>query len=144
MWLARQLGSVLWLDGWKPELCSEKKRPLLGYSNLNSRPLISSGSVSTFPRKRICAEQYRNCWRIDTQQQRNYCRLRFFYEVRLDGGERTRGGISGCVWFSETLIINVLKSVAKKRLVKTEDFYVSCDYNDNWSVWFTRTVIITG
>jgi hypothetical protein len=28
---------------------------------------------------------------------------------------------------TKTVIINVLKSVAKKRLVKTEDFYVSCD-----------------
>jgi phage anti-repressor protein len=37
----------------------------------------------------------------------------------------------------------VLKSVDKKRLVKTEDFYVNCDYNDNWSVWFTETFIIT-
>jgi hypothetical protein len=37
----------------------------------------------------------------------------------------------------------VLKSVAKKRLVKTKDFYVSCDYSDDWSVWFSGTVIIT-
>jgi phage anti-repressor protein len=46
------------------------------------------------------------------------------------------------VWFSETVIITVLKSVAKKCLVKTEDFYVSCDYSDNWSVWFSGTVIV--
>jgi hypothetical protein len=36
----------------------------------------------------------------------------------------------------------VLKSVARKRLLKTKDFYVSCDYNDNWSVWLSGTVII--
>jgi phage anti-repressor protein len=46
------------------------------------------------------------------------------------------------VWFSEIVIITVLKSVAKKRLVKTEDFYVRCDYSDNWSVWFSGTVIV--
>jgi hypothetical protein len=33
--------------------------------------------------------------------------------------------------------------VARKRLVKTEDFYVSCDHSDNWSVWYRETVIIT-
>jgi phage anti-repressor protein len=37
----------------------------------------------------------------------------------------------------------VLKSVAKKRLVETKDFPVSCDYSDNWIVWFSETVIIT-
>jgi hypothetical protein len=42
-----------------------------------------------------------------------------------------------------TLIIAVLKSVARKRLVKTEDFYVSCDYNGNWSVWFSGTDVRT-
>jgi hypothetical protein len=47
------------------------------------------------------------------------------------------------VWFSEIVIITVLKSVARKRLVKTEDFYVSCDHTDNWSVWYRETVIIT-
>jgi hypothetical protein len=36
----------------------------------------------------------------------------------------------------------VLKPVAKKRLVKTEDFHVSCDYNDNWSVWLSGTVLV--
>jgi hypothetical protein len=36
------------------------------------------------------------------------------------------------VWFSETVIITVLKSVAKKRQMKTEDFYVSYDYIDDW------------
>jgi hypothetical protein len=46
------------------------------------------------------------------------------------------------VWFSETVIITVLKSVAKKRLVKTKDFYVSCDCNDNCSVWFSGTVMV--
>jgi hypothetical protein len=36
----------------------------------------------------------------------------------------------------------VLKPAAKKRLVKTEDFYVSCDFNDNWSVPLSRTVVV--
>jgi hypothetical protein len=36
----------------------------------------------------------------------------------------------------------VLKPVAKKRLVKAEDFYVRCDYSDIWSVWFSGTVIV--
>jgi hypothetical protein len=36
----------------------------------------------------------------------------------------------------------VLKSVARKRLVKTKDFYVSCHYNDNWSVWLSGTVVV--
>jgi hypothetical protein len=36
----------------------------------------------------------------------------------------------------------VLKSVARKRLVKTKDFYVNCDYNDNWNVWLSGTVIV--
>jgi hypothetical protein len=48
---------------------------------------------------------------------------------------------SWSVWFSETVIITVLKSVAKERLVKTKDFSVSYDYRDNWSVWFSETVI---
>jgi hypothetical protein len=44
------------------------------------------------------------------------------------------------VWFNETVIITVLKSVGKKitilksvgkkRLVKAEDLYVSCVYKD--------------
>jgi hypothetical protein len=46
------------------------------------------------------------------------------------------------VWFSETVIITVLKPVAKKRLVKTKDIYVDCDYNDNWNVWFGGTVVV--
>jgi hypothetical protein len=46
------------------------------------------------------------------------------------------------VWFSETVIITMLKSVAKKRLLMTKDFYVSCGYNDNLSVWFSGTVIV--
>jgi hypothetical protein len=37
------------------------------------------------------------------------------------------------LWFSETVIITVLKSVTRKRLVKTKHFYVSCGYSDNWS-----------
>jgi hypothetical protein len=41
--------------------------------------------------------------------------------------------------FSVTVIITVLKSVDRKRLVKTEVFYVNCDCNDNWSVWFSET-----
>jgi hypothetical protein len=47
------------------------------------------------------------------------------------------------VWFNEAVIITVLKSVAKKCLLKTKYFSVSCDYSDNWSVWFSETVIIT-
>jgi hypothetical protein len=43
----------------------------------------------------------------------------------------------------ETLIIAVLVSVARKHLVKTEDFYVSGDYNDNRSVWFSGTDVRT-
>jgi hypothetical protein len=50
------------------------------------------------------------------------------------------GGLS--VWFSETVIITVLQSVAGKRLVRMEDFCVSCDYNDNCSVRFSGTVIV--
>jgi hypothetical protein len=38
------------------------------------------------------------------------------------------------VWFSVTVIITVLKFIAKKRLVKTKEFYVNCHYSDNWSV----------
>jgi hypothetical protein len=26
--------------------------------------------------------------------------------------------------------------------VKTKDFYVSCDFNDNWSVWLSGTVVV--
>jgi phage anti-repressor protein len=37
----------------------------------------------------------------------------------------------------------VLKPVAKKRLVETKDLHVGCDYSENWSVWFSETVIIT-
>jgi hypothetical protein len=48
-------------------------------------------------------------------------------------------GVCGSV----RLIITVLKSVARKRMVKIEDFYVSCDHTDNWSVWYRETVIIT-
>jgi hypothetical protein len=36
----------------------------------------------------------------------------------------------------------VLKSVAKERLVKKEDFFMSCDYSDNWSVRFSGTVTV--
>jgi hypothetical protein len=43
----------------------------------------------------------------------------------------------------DTLIITVLKPVTKKRLVKTEAFYVSCDYSDNLIVWLSDTVTIT-
>jgi hypothetical protein len=38
-------------DDSKPELWSKKKHPLLGYSNLNSQPLLSNGSVNMFPRQ---------------------------------------------------------------------------------------------
>jgi hypothetical protein len=38
--------------------------------------------------------------------------------------------------------ITVLKFVDKKRLAKTEDFYASCDYNDNCSAWFSGAVIV--
>jgi hypothetical protein len=43
------------------------------------------------------------------------------------------------VWFRETVIITVLKSVAKKRQVKTKESDVSCDYSVNLSVWFSET-----
>jgi hypothetical protein len=39
-------------------------------------------------------------------------------------------------------MITVLKLVAKKRLLNTEDFYVRCDYSDNWSVWFGGTFMV--
>jgi hypothetical protein len=42
----------------------------------------------------------------------------------------------------ETVLSTVLKSVTRKRLVKAKDFYVSCVYNDIWSVWFSGTVIV--
>jgi hypothetical protein len=44
------------------------------------------------------------------------------------------------IWsvFSESVIITVLKSIAKKRLVKTEDFYVCCGYSDIWRAWFSE------
>jgi hypothetical protein len=35
----------------------------------------------------------------------------------------------------------MLKYVAKKRQVNTRDLYLSCDYSDIWSVWFSGTVI---
>jgi hypothetical protein len=41
-----------------------------------------------------------------------------------------------------SVIITVLKSVTRKRLVKTEDFHVSCGCGDIWSVWFSESVII--
>jgi hypothetical protein len=46
------------------------------------------------------------------------------------------------VWFSEYVIITVLKLVTRKHLVKTKDFYVSCGYSDIWSVWFSGTVMV--
>jgi hypothetical protein len=46
------------------------------------------------------------------------------------------------VYNSVSVIIIVLKSVTRKRLLKTEDFYVSCGYSDIWSVWFSGTVIV--
>jgi hypothetical protein len=39
--------------------------------------------------------------------------------------------------------MTVLKPTAKKRLVKTKGLHVSCDDSENWSVWFSGTVIIT-
>jgi hypothetical protein len=53
----------------------------------------------------------------------------------------------GCsdIWrvqFSESAIITMLKSVTRKRQVKTEDFYVSCGYSVFWNVWFSGTVIV--
>jgi hypothetical protein len=42
-----------------------------------------------------------------------------------------------------TVIIIVLKSVTKKRLVMKKDFCVSCGYSDIWRLWFSETVIIT-
>jgi hypothetical protein len=47
------------------------------------------------------------------------------------------------VYNSLRVIITVLKSIAKKCLVKTEDFYVCCGYSDNWRVWFSESAIIT-
>jgi hypothetical protein len=46
------------------------------------------------------------------------------------------------MWFNETHIITVLKSVARTHLARTEEFYLSCDYSDNWSVWFSGIVIV--
>jgi hypothetical protein len=46
------------------------------------------------------------------------------------------------VWFSETVIITVLKSVARKRLLKTEKHYVCCSYCDIQSVWFSEAVTV--
>jgi hypothetical protein len=46
------------------------------------------------------------------------------------------------VWFSETVIITVLKSVTRKHLMKTKDFCVSCGYSNIWGVWFSGTVIL--
>jgi hypothetical protein len=37
----------------------------------------------------------------------------------------------------ESVIITVLKSITRKRLVKTEDFCMSCGYSDIWSMWFS-------
>jgi hypothetical protein len=40
------------------------------------------------------------------------------------------------------VIIIALKSVTRKRLVKTKYFYVSCGHSDILSVWFSGTVIV--
>jgi hypothetical protein len=47
------------------------------------------------------------------------------------------------VKFSESVIINVLKSVAKKCLMKTEEICVCCGYSVIWRVWFSEAVTIT-
>jgi hypothetical protein len=64
----------------------------------------------------------------------------------LDKGGQ--GPTSGCCAIEEeeevgeTVIITVLNSVTRQRLMKTEDFYVSCGYNDIWSMWFSGSVIV--
>jgi hypothetical protein len=45
------------------------------------------------------------------------------------------------IW-SASVIIALLKSMATKRLLKIEDFYVCCGYSDIWSVWFSGTAIV--
>jgi hypothetical protein len=40
------------------------------------------------------------------------------------------------------VIITELKSVTRKRLMKTEGFCVSCGYSNIWRVWFSGTVIV--
>jgi hypothetical protein len=47
------------------------------------------------------------------------------------------------VELSEIGIVTVLKTLARKRLVKTEKNYVLCSYTDIWSVQLRETVILT-
>jgi phage anti-repressor protein len=39
--------------------------------------------------------------------------------------------------------VRLIITVAKKRLEKTKGLHMSCDYSENWGVWFSYTVIIT-
>jgi hypothetical protein len=41
------------------------------------------------------------------------------------------------VYNSVSVIITVLKSITRRCLVKTKDFYVSCGYSDIWNVSFS-------
>jgi hypothetical protein len=70
---------------------------------------------------------------------------RFGVTYRLHSHARTASHATNSTLVATCLVhrSTVLKSVAKKRLVKTKDFYVICGYSDNWSVWFNETVIIT-
>jgi hypothetical protein len=61
---------ILLHDGSKPKLWKRKRHPLLSSSNLNSRPLVGNGLVSTFPWQPnhvtaaiLSTQQQRNCWR---------------------------------------------------------------------------------
>jgi hypothetical protein len=51
---------------------AKKKHSLLSYSNLNSWPLLSNISVTTFQWQQIRARKWSNFWRMDTQQWRNH------------------------------------------------------------------------
>jgi hypothetical protein len=51
-------------------------------------------------------------------------------------------GSNWSLLFSKTIIITVSNSVAKKRIVKTDNSYVNCGYSDNWNVWLCETIII--
>jgi hypothetical protein len=45
---------------------SEKKHQLLGYSNLNSHPLLSNDSVNMLPWQQRLKQKWSSCWRRNT------------------------------------------------------------------------------
>jgi hypothetical protein len=118
---------------------NKQVQPLLCNRQINKRPFLSNGSTNTFPRKRICKQQYTYCWKrgvfyvvLSEELKRRELGQPVQFSFAREPQKRRRhswvdswqeicsGGCDNRTWAREAEESPLLGDVAMERLFKTQ------------------------